>query len=340
MSRPRKSTHDWLPKYCYINRQSIVYIEPGQKPVKLCKVKGATRESVIRLLAAHLESKPDASTLRWLCQQFDESVQFSRLAVSTRKAYGYHRDTLLATKGKNGVTMGDVTYARLTTGVLQRYVDRRATEGDPVAGNREIKGYLSAVFSWAQQRDLVAANPCHAVRKNPETAATRYVEDWELSHFQAHASPAYLPIFAELAYLLAARTSEVLALSRGDLLDDGVRVRRLKGSKTNVVLWSPRLRAAVDAAKALPARVATTTLLHDKAGQPLKYAAVRSAWDLTQKRCAKAAEADGVVWSGFTRHDLKRKGATDHKSGTVAGHKTEAMRQRYRVNEDREEPVR
>lgn len=340
MSRPRKAGRDWLPKYCYPNRGRIVYRPPGEKDVRLCSLAEATRELVVRRLAEHLEARPDTSTLRWLCQQYHDSAKFARLADSTRKAYETHRRTLLACRGKNGVVMGDVTYKALTTGVLQRYVDRRAAEGDPVAGNREIKGYLSAVFTWAQQRDLVAGNPCREVEKNPETARVRYVEDWELEFFERHATPAYLPIVAELAYLLAARITEVLRLTRADLLDDGVRVRRLKGSKTNVVKWSPRLRAAVDAAQALPARAATTLLLHDGDGQALKYAAVRSAWELTQRRCSRKADSERLVWLSFTRHDLKRKGVTDHESGKIGGHKTEAMRQRYRVNEEREEPVR
>lgn len=339
MSRPRSEKWKWLPQHCYADRGRIVY-KVGGKPVRLCSETEATYELVVQRLAAHLEQLPDTDSLRWLCQQYHESAKFARLAASTRKAYEYHRDTLLATRGKGGMLMGDAPYRLLTTGVLQKYVDLRASQGDPVAGNREIKGYLSAVFSWAVQRDLAAGNPCRAVDKNPEAARERYVEDWELAHFQAHASPAYLPIVAELAYLLAARISEVLALTRADLLQEGVRVARGKGSKTNVVAWSPRLRAATEAAKALPARISTTLLLHDADGQPLRYAAVRSAWVASMKRCAKAAEQEGLVWTGFTRHDLKRKGVTDHKTGTVAGHKTEQMRNRYRVREDVEEPVR
>lgn len=83
----------------------------------------------------------------------------------------------------------------------------------------------------------------------------------------------------ELAYMLYTRISEVLELTRADLQPEGVLMRRRKSSKDNLVKWSPHLEAAINRALGMLSTIARVYLLHDKAGQPLKYAAVRNAWD-------------------------------------------------------------
>lgn len=342
MSRPRSDKWKWLPPHCYPDRGRIVY-KKGGKAVRLCSEAEATYDLVVKRLAEYLENLPDTTKLRWLCEQFNESAHFKKLAASTRKAYGYHYQTIANFEGKNGVLMGDAAFAKVTPGLLRKYLDLRAEQGDPVAGNREVKGYLSAVYAWAGERDMLPknmVNPCHGVRRNEEEADDRYVEDWELDYALARATPRYVYLFMWLAYLLAARTTEVLQLRRSDLTPEGVRVRRLKGSKTNVVKWSPLLEEIVNEALAPHGRVRSLHLLHDADGQPYRYSALRSAWDRMMGRCAKAAAVDGIDWAPFKRHHLKAKGASDHESGTVGGWRTEQMRNRYRKREDLEEPVR
>lgn len=351
MGRPRSERWRWLPPYTYPDRGRIVYKRGKMKPVKLCTEAEATYDLVIKRLADHLGSQPDDSTLRWLCEEYQQSPQFLRLSASTRRAYKVHHKTIANFAGKNGVLMGDAGFADITTGLLQKYLDKRAEQDAPISGNREVKGYLSAVYAWAAARDMLPrgmVNPCHAVVRNPETARTRYVEDWELDFAIERATLAYLKIYLPLAYLLAGRVTEVLKLQRGALTDEGVRVERLKGSKTNIVRWRPDgakpsdyswLEDVVNQALALPGKIKSLYLLHDQHGQPISYTALRNAWDDLMARCAKDAEAQGLAWSPFTRHDLKRKGISDHKSGTIGGHRTQQMRDRYRVREDIEEPV-
>lgn len=350
MGRPRSPGLAWLPPHCYPDRGRIVY-KKGCKPVRLCSESEATYDLVVKRLAEHLNNRPDTTKLRWLCERFNESAQFKKLSPATRKAYEIHCRTILNFQGKGGKLMGDASFSSITTGLLQRYLDRRAEQGAPVSGNREICGYLSKVYSWAGARDKLPKgmqNPCIGVERNTESARDRYVEDWEFDFALARAKP-LLALWMQMTYLLAGRPSEPLKLTKRALTDEGVRVERLKGSKTNVVRWRPEgaptnsyswLEDVVNQALALPCRVSTVYLLHDEDGQPLKYSRIRSMWDDMMELCAKDSEAEGIVWTPFKRHDLKRKGVSDHESGTVGGHKTEQMRNRYRVREDIEEPVR
>ena len=129
---------------------------------------------------------------------------------------------------------------------IRKFLDIRLEDGAPVRGNRE-KALLSHVFTWAMERDIIdiLVNLCRGVKRNPEHARTRYVTNDEYTDVYNRA-PARMQICMELAYLLAARKSEVLDLMQFDLMADGVRVRRGKGSKTNMVNWSARLETAIN----------------------------------------------------------------------------------------------
>ena len=123
----------------------------------------------------------------------------------------------------------------------------------------------------------------------------------------------------ELAYLCRARRSEVSALRETDVLPDGLRLNRGKGSEGEITAWTPRLRAAVEAARAVHPKAPTPIkggayLIHDKAGQPIKKNSFDSAWRRLMNRAIDAGIAP------FTFHDLKACGYSDMKE-QFAGHK-------------------
>lgn len=138
--------------------------------------------------------------------------------------------------------------------------------------------------------------------------------------------------------MLYTRISEVLELTRADLQPEGVLMRRRKSSKDNLVKWSPHLEAAINRALGMLSTIARVYLLHDKAGQPLKYAAVRNAWDRCMSACERDAKAAGLVFSRFTRHDLKAKGVSDSTAANPAGHKSPQMVALYRRKPEQVEP--
>jgi hypothetical protein len=74
------------------------------------------------------------------------------------------------------------------------------------------------VFSWAYERDLAKRNPVKDVKRLPEPARTRYVEDWEYEAVYRQArtkvKATYLVPDMELAYLMRLRQVEVRTLQK------------------------------------------------------------------------------------------------------------------------------
>lgn len=316
--------------YRYILRSNLT----SGREVRLCAA-SATRAQVWTIYES-FTCHPD-DQLNAICCEYMSSPQFTKLAVSTRNQYKVCYTGLSKITFNKGSRLMALSPAKITPGILQQILDIRIAEGKPVQGNREIKGFLSAIFSWALARDRIPGlqgNPCHSVKRNHEKARTHYVEDWELELAQQQASRE-LRIFMELAYLLYARSEEVLNLERKNLLDDGVLVDRIKGSSSNIVRWSPRLLKVVDDCKATS--VLSPHLLTKDDGMRITYSMLKKPWTRLMETCVKI----NPDFRFFTRHDLKRKGITDQiLEQNSAGHKTEAMRQRYKVKPDQVEPAR
>lgn len=115
---------------------------------------------------------------------------------------------------------------------------------------------------------------------------------------------------------------------------------RRKGSRDNVVTWTPRLRAAWDAAKArraqvwkargtaVPVNPEKRFIITAEHGGPLGKSGLDTAWN----RFIRNAITAGVITAEqrFGLHDLKRRGITD-TPGTRAdkqeasGHRDESM---------------
>src|SRR5262249_38521640 len=58
----------------------------------------------------------------------------------------------------------------------------RISVGTPVAANATLAA-ISAVFSWAVEEELMPANPCRGVARNPMKARERILSDSELVRF-------------------------------------------------------------------------------------------------------------------------------------------------------------
>jgi integrase len=142
----------------------------------------------------------------------------------------------------------------------------------------------------------------------------------------------------EFAYLCRLRRGEIIGpdpeeidpnkppkyegLQRKHVLKKGLHVVRAKGSKEQIIEWTPRLRKAVKRAKNLPGAISTSHLLHDKRGQKIRKHAFASAW---QRVMHKAIKETGI--SPFTFHDLKAKGVSDFDGdkAKASGHKSLRM---------------
>ena len=335
VGRKRSAKYAWLPRHVHADKCRFVYRpDRSQPPVRLCPIT-ATRAEVFAALADYLAIGRRQDTFQWLSEQFLKSGQFREKSPGTQSQYRKNHNTVCNFQGKNDKYLGNARYDKFTPGLIRKYLDKRAAQGAPVAGNRE-RAYMSAVFSWAYDRDLVTTNPCRGVKRNTEKARTRYVTDAEYQ-FAYRLAKAYMKPLMELAYLLYARKSEVLALTAANLREEGMFVERLKGSKSNVVQWSPRLRAAVTAARLLPPQIPQKTIVHNTRGNRINESTVDSAWQRLMSACAAA----GPDFQRFTLHDLKAKGITDQiKEQNSAGHKSEQVRQSYIRKPGKVEPPR
>ena len=320
----RRQKNPKLPKYVYLAKGRYVYrpYDPETRKlgreIRLCS--GDAPISEVWQAYEALQGKP-MDTLAWLCQKYLASEAFHGLAKKTRHEYQRTADKILDYRLKDGRRFGDVRWRDITPGVIRRYLDKRTSEGAPVAGNREV-ALISRVFSWAYERDIVQSNPAKGVRRNMEKPRQLYVTDamYQFAYERAE-SPHYLRPAMEIAYLCRARKTEVLALTRQDLTEEGLIIRRVKGSRTTVVRWSPRLRAAVDAALNQPSRIQSMYLIHDRSGQPINSSTFNTAW----QRLMQRVEQDGG--QRFTIHDLKAKGVSDDQGDKAkgSGHKDPRM---------------
>jgi hypothetical protein len=145
----------------------------------------------------------------------------------------------------------------------------------------------------------------------------------------------------EISYLCRLRGIETVTLADANETPEGVRTNRRKGSRDNIVRWTPRLRAAWDAAKAARKAIrdkkkmpipmtaeARRRLVVAAHGGPLRKSSLDTAW---QRFITQALEKGLIAEEErFGLHDLKRQGITDTIGNRAdkqeaSGHRDAAM---------------
>ena len=268
------------------------------------------------------ETSQETDTLRWLLNEYHDSAKFKALKPRTRKEYEGYRKHLIAYPMANGRPFGTARLEAIRRTAIQKYLDKYPS---PISANRHVQ-YIKAAWNWALNRyEHVPENPCIGVDLNKQEARDRYVTQEEFLAFKATTS-GYIPIFMELAYLCRARWSEVAELKTADVLAEGLRLVRSKGSEGEITAMTPRLRAAIDAAldfnRGAPAPIRGEYLIHDKHGGQIKQNAFQSAWGRAMR-----------VWvqkggERFTFHDIKAGGYSDQRLQD-AGHRSDKMHKTY-----------
>ncbi|MEB4590129.1 hypothetical protein VSS37_03970 [Candidatus Thiothrix sp. Deng01] len=322
-------------------KHSIRLGTPDDDPDDIYRAYLGARESL------RLQIASARNTLGWIVEQYLQSRQFIELAPTTQKrAHQLNRilEHPLRINGHDS-TLAALHITNLTQPLLHQIADKRlgqyqrAGRKGVVQVNRETT-FLSTALGWACNYipDIgVTVNPLRGYKKIPETPADRYVSDGEyrLVYEAAASIRPWLQPLMEMTYLMATRGVETLDIRLGDCTEEGIRTRRRKGSRSNLILWSERLRAAYHAALALhePARqtVRDPWLFCRRNGEAITRGAVHTA----MQKLKEKMEAEGQEESFFNLHALKAKGVSDSDDKKIAGHKTESMRQRY----DRAMPV-
>lgn len=315
--RPRK--HDRpLPPYCYQRGAAIYYRARGGSPVRI----GHVEDPDYRVWreyekASKYRETGGRPTLRWLLEKYQSSAAFTDKAAATKKKYAQAIAAVCTKQVQGGGTFGEVLLSDISSGVFRRYMDSMSDR--PVAANRQL-AVIKVAFSWALERDYVASNPAKPVKKFPEKPRDRYITDAE---YQAvfDIAPPNVQAGMELAYLCRLRKCEVIALTERDITEEGVNVDRVKGSKGQIIGWSPRLRAAINLARSV-GHIGCIQIITTLRGKPMSLEGFDTAWTRTIKR----AKDTGVLKQGFTFHDIKAKGVSDFDGDRrkAAGHRTES----------------
>lgn len=309
----------------------------------------ATLADLHRLIEELAQSSgPARGTIEWLQEKFTASDQWKALAPATQRDYAACLLTLQRIKTRLGGTVAELQVDRLRRVDLQQLVDKIATDRPALANH--VKRWLGRLFAWGMQRGHMhdRTNPAHGLDAARERKRRRlpsadvYVR---MLQYARDNHTDYLWIAMELAYLLRLRGIEVVTLTDAHVSpEEGIHTNRRKGSRDSLVQWSPRLRAAHDAALArrkriwaarkvpMPLRNTDRRLLVNDRGQPLNRRALSTLWQTMMV----SAVAKGIITDAerFGAHDLKRKGITETK-GTRAekreasGHKAEAMMDVY-----------
>lgn len=185
-------------------------------------------------------------------------------------------------------------------------------------------------MQWGRNRGYLETNPAQGIeapverkqRRLPKPAVmasliARARELGQLDRGQPGACPEYLSYVMELSYLCRLRGIETVTLSDANELEEGVLTNRRKGSRDNVVRWTP----AWDGAKAYRAKVWARTkapmpilaerrfIIISAHGGALQKSSLDTTW---QRFITKAIEAGAIAEADrFALHDLKRRGITD-----------------------------
>jgi site-specific recombinase XerC len=268
--------------------------------------------------------------LRAFLDLFEASLQFRKFMPDTqhdaRKSY---RAVCKFPTG-SGLPFGQYKIKDITAVTMRRYMDKRGEKTEKRA-NAEI-AYLSMAFSWGVERGHAKSNPCLGVRRFKLKHRERYVTDEEYAQRYTLAGELGRPdiqAVMELAYLCRLRENEVLKMldTRDFITSQGVMARRGKGSKTQLIEWSPRLEEAIKLARSIPRKMATPCLIvSPHTGRPLILGTFRGGWQMI-----KTAASEKGHTTDWHFHDLKAKGVSDFEGDKhkASGHKTIAMTEVY-----------
>jgi site-specific recombinase XerC len=282
----------------------------------------------------------ERGTVGWLCDQFNASDKFKKLASNTQTDYLDQRKLVNTYQTKHG-SLAKIRVSALSPPFIQRIIDKIAVEF-PSKANHLLR-YLRRVFSWGMLRGYCATNPAKGVEQAAERKLRRMpapdVYLAVLEHARAN-YPVYLWVALELAFLCRLRGIETITLTDAHATPDGIHTNRRKGSRDTMVMWSPRLRsaweAAIDERKRIwdkkhiptPMQADKRLALVNMHGKPVSRQALSTIWqtlmiDMVEQGLITTEQRFGL-------HDSKRKGITETKGNRAdkqdaGGHRTQAM---------------
>lgn len=296
------------PPRMYQKHGAFYFVDTKNKWHRL----GATLDEALRAYAERAPVSPTGSMLSLIDSAMP--VICAKVAPSTKEQYGQAANKLrriFVEFKPDDVKPKHVAQVKLKLA------------STPNMANRVIT-VLRLIFAYAVEQQLVEWNPCIGIKRLPQRVRTRLLTHDEIAEIKAHA-PLRLQCMIDLLYLTGQRIGDILALRRTALTDAGIVFEQQKTGARLVVEWTPELRAAVEAAKALPTHFRSQTLFHTHKGTPIGYETV---WEQWRAACAKAGVDDANI------HDLRALSITDADdqgldTQALAGHSDPKMTKRY-----------
>jgi integrase len=204
---------------------------------------------------------------------------------------------------------------------VYQYVDRRSAKTAAVREIEVLRHSLTKAVEWG----LLKRNPLLGqlqLRGRKPRPRDRYIEDWEVVEALAlpsrrkRGSVLMIQAYIRIKLVTALRRADLLRLRETDLLPDGIHVQPRKTALTTgkriVILWSPELRQAIDAARAARPRDKSPLLFCDRRGDCyIKQDGTANGWDSMWQRFMQRLLAETKIATRFTEHDLRAKCASD-----------------------------
>jgi len=304
--------------------------------------------------ATEAREKHIATTFADLSNEFQQTLAWRKLSPLTQRDYIDCHNSITTRKTARGA-LGSEPISQWTTGLVRKYRDKRGEESESRA-NKEL-AYIKRVFSWAYEYEKIKFNPATGVKKLTIKPRQHYAEDKDYQFMLQIARQSnywYVPYCMEIAYLCRMRLCEVLDLTDANQLDNGLLIKRRKNSKTNITEWTPRLRDAWDQATKtrndiLQKRHQPHPIIPDKryifisarTGNRIQPSSLKTALSRIGNLAEKTAAENGIEFTRFTFHDLKRKGISDTTGDKLkaSGHRSANMLNVYDVKPDLVKPA-
>lgn len=323
-----------------------------RKNTRLCG-KTATLAEIYQAVEAQQTRK--SQTFTTLSAEFEQTHIWRKLSPLTQKDYSFCRAHIISRPTSTG-NMGDIPVSRWTVGLIRQYRDKRGEESESRA-NKEL-AYIKRLFAWAYEYEKIPSNPATGIKKLTIPPRQHYAEDKDYHYLLNVAKQSgywYLPYAMELAYLCCMRLSEVLDLTDANELENGLLIRRRKGSKNTIVTWEPRLKQNWDAIKQKRNEILTKRkqphpikpdqrhlFISERTGDKITEGALKNAKDRVSKEAIEQAKTDKVNYIPFTFHDVKRKGVSDTEGDKMkaSGHRSPGMMTIYDVKTEVVKPTK
>jgi integrase len=317
MARRRKNTEDnKLPPKVYRTKY-IYYYKPTSKESYSLGPLTMSMADLWNKYEKVISEQSDIFTFAKLWDSFLKSAYYLELKPRTQKDYLQHQKKLL-------VVFGKMKADKIKPEDVRMFMDKRGLQSKTQA-NHEMAS-MSRVYRWGYERGMVKGNPCQGVSKFKSAARDRYVTDKEYEAIYLCADNV-VRVAMEIAYLCAARLSDVLGMKWKQVADKGIFVQQGKTGIKQIKTWSPRLLQAFELAKTFSTpENPESHVIQGNHGSGFTKRGFSNRWEAARQ---KASSSLGYILD-CTFHDLKAKGISDYEGSSrdkqlFSGHKTEGQ---------------